>query len=173
MEPDDLITYCGGYGGSCAGFVGYPHQKHLARIFAEWLDASGCEHWMPESVKEFDYHEFRKGLDYFSSEESPPRCHKCCKGGDGNPECAVRICCREKRLSICADCSDFPCDKLRPEWLAQLKEYREVGRTEWLRKRVRMAEHGYELHTGKYYRFYAEQTPPGDDVANKTAGGDA
>ena len=166
MEPEDLITYCGGYGGSCSNFIGYPHRRHLARVFAEWVDASGCQHWMPEQVKDFDYREFRKGLDYFGSEDSPPTCHRCCRAGDGCPDCPVRLCCRERGLDICADCADFPCDKLTPKWVDQLSEYRTLGKEEWLRKQVRMAEQGYEAHTGKYYRFCAEQAPPDADSAD-------
>ncbi len=161
MKPEDLITYCGVYGGTCETYVGYPHRRQLARIFAELLDAGGYEHWMPAQAKEFDYGEFRKGLEFFSSEDNPEsNCHNCCKGGGGNPTCTVRLCCQEKHIEICSDCTDFPCDKLTSDGIARLSEYRELGKEEWLRRQVQMAEQGYELHTRKYYRIHAERTPP-------------
>ena len=34
-----------------------------------------------------------------------------CKDGGGNPDCAVRICAKEKGVEMCALCDDYPCDK--------------------------------------------------------------
>jgi hypothetical protein len=35
-----------------------------------------------------------------------------CKEGGGNPQCAVRICAKEKNIEMCALCENYPCDKL-------------------------------------------------------------
>jgi len=36
-----------------------------------------------------------------------------CKEGSGNPECAVRICAKEKGVEMCAFCESYPCDEFR------------------------------------------------------------
>ncbi|MCL2153847.1 MAG: DUF3795 domain-containing protein [Oscillospiraceae bacterium] len=35
-----------------------------------------------------------------------------CKDGGGNPECAVRICAKGKAVEVCAQCDEYPCEKL-------------------------------------------------------------
>jgi len=45
---------------------------------------------MPLEVKEFDYAEFRKGLDFFSREDTWLVCREGCKGGGGGPPDCVR-----------------------------------------------------------------------------------
>jgi len=34
-----------------------------------------------------------------------------CKEGSGNPDCAIRICAKDKGVEMCAFCEDYPCDK--------------------------------------------------------------
>jgi len=34
-----------------------------------------------------------------------------CKGGSGNPACAIRLCAKEKGIEVCALCADYPCEK--------------------------------------------------------------
>ena len=114
VSPEDLICYCGYYGGSCAIWCEYPHFRKLADLLAEWVDSMGCGYWMPGYIKDFDYNEFRKGLEYFGREKDGLICTKCCKGGEGNPFCKIRECCKEKELEVCFDCDVFPCEKTAP-----------------------------------------------------------
>ena len=153
MKPEDLITYCGCYGGSCARWCGYTEFRHSARILAEWVDAMGCQYWMPTEVKEFDFTEFRKALDFFGGEDTWFVCRKCCRGGDSYPECPVRKCCVERGILLCFECDEFPCEKTQSlgGLVGRAEEYRELGREEWLRRQVEEAEQGFELHTKKYY----------------------
>jgi len=34
-----------------------------------------------------------------------------CREGGGNPECAIRICAKEKGVEMCALCGSYPCEK--------------------------------------------------------------
>jgi len=34
-----------------------------------------------------------------------------CREGSGNPNCAVRICAKEKEIELCALCVEYPCEK--------------------------------------------------------------
>jgi len=162
MKPENLITYCGVYGGACARWCGNTVFKDFATIFAEWLDAQGYHHWMPTEVKEFDYAEFRKALDFFSKKDTWLVCRRCCKGGDGRPDCEIRKCCKNRGLDVCFDCDEFPCDKVKGDtkMIERAKEYKKLGKDEWLRQHVEKAKQGFELHTEKYYQIWAREYLP-------------
>ena len=162
MREEDLITYCGGYCGTCARWCGYTEFRDLVALLAEWVDAQGFQHWMPQETQEFDYGEFRKGLDFFGKNDTWLVCHKGCKGGDGNPECEIRRCCRERGLEICFDCGDFPCARVREdsEVIERARQYKAQGKLEWLRLQVESANRGFEGHTKKYYQVNATGNPP-------------
>jgi hypothetical protein len=162
MEEQDLITYCGGYGGACARWCGYTWFRDLVGLLAEWVDAQGYQHWMPDETHEFDYREFRKGLAFFAADDSWLVCHRCCKGGDGYAECAIRRCCVERRLATCFDCEEFPCARVENDagMIERARAYKARGRQAWLRQQVEKANQGYEGHTGNYYRFWASKHPP-------------
>jgi len=108
MKPEDLITYCGLYGGTCARWHEYAAFRDTAATLAEWLDAQGYQYWMPTEVKEFDYTEFRKALDFFSKKDTWLVCTNCCKGDDGNPNCEIRKCCRESGLEYALSAVNSP-----------------------------------------------------------------
>jgi hypothetical protein len=163
MEEADLITYCGAYGGTCARWCGYRQFRDLASLLTEWVDAQGYRYWMPQESDEFDYLEFRKGLEFFSKADTWLVCRKCCKGGDGNPDCEIRKCCKNLGLDLCFECVEFPCTKVEANsgMLERAKEYQSLGRVEWLQKQVERGNQGFELHTRKYYQVQAEEKLPG------------
>lgn len=43
VKDENLITYCGGYGGSCARWCGYTPFRELVTLVAEWVDAQGYQ----------------------------------------------------------------------------------------------------------------------------------
>lgn len=160
VKPEDLITYCGLYGGYCSGWRGNSIRVRLAAALAELVDETGCQHWIPDEVKDFDYIEFRKGLDFFMKD---PRviCQRCCKGGGGSAECETRKCCEERGLELCFECSEFPCSRLEGDagMIERAKEYKELGRDEWLRRQIEKANEGYEQHTAKYWKLCVSEHP--------------
>jgi len=165
MKHEDLVTYCGLYGGTCARWHEYTAFRELAATLAEWLDAQGYQYWMPTEVKEFDYTEFRKALDFFSKKDSWLVCSKCCKGGDGWPDCPIRECCKEREIDLCFECSEFPCDivKENVKMIERAKEYKKLDKDEWLRQQIEKAKQGFELHTEKFYQVWAKAYPPSQD----------
>ena len=156
------MTYCGHYGGQCARYRGYTAFRTAAALLAEVADAHGFRHWMPDAAKEFDYHEFRKGLEFFARDDSWLVCQTCCKGGDGGPPHCVRECCKEHEADVCFECAEFPCEKVKDddEMMQRARAYRELGREEWLRRAAEDAERGRELHTRKYYKVWMSDTSP-------------
>jgi len=161
MKPEELITYCGLYGGYCSGWHENTIRVDLTKALAELVDASGCHHWMPTQIKDFSYTEFRKGLDFFQK-DSRVICQRCCKGGDGNPDCEIRNCCKERGVDLCFECSEFPCSKIEgnAKMIERSKEYKELGKEEWLRQQIKRVKDRYEHHTGKYYKLWIGEHPP-------------
>jgi hypothetical protein len=156
MQPEDLITYCGAFCGTCARCSRYTAFRDAARLLAELADAHGFQHWLPQETKDFDYAEFRKGLDFFANPDSWLVCKRGCRGGQGGPPWCVRECCREHQVDLCFECAEFPCSKVKENkpMMKRGEEYRKLGRSEWLHRQVEKANQGFEEHTGKYYRVY-------------------
>ena len=129
----DLVTYCGVYGGTCAYYIGHSALRETALLLYEITNAIGFQHWMPERVKDFDYNEFHKGLAFSSDPESRSFYTKCCKDSSGRPDCPMRNCRRERGLDICFDCDEFPYDIVAgdPRMIRRGKECRETGKDEW------------------------------------------
>lgn len=159
MEPERLITYCGVYGGCCARYIGYTAFREAARLLAEVADSHGFQFWMPGEVKEFDYAEFRKGLDFFGRDDTWLVCRECCRGGGVGPPDCVRDCCVEHGVDVCFDCEEYPCERVEGDeaMLERGEEYHRLGRDEWLRRAEEKAVRGYEHHTKKYYQIFVEQ----------------
>ena len=162
MGTQELLTCCGLYGGQCARYRGYTAFRRAASILAEVCDAHGFVHWMPEAATEFDYMEFRKGLDFFARDDTWFVCNNCCKGGGGGPPGCVRECCQEHGVDVCFECGEFPCARVadNEDMLRRAEEYRRLGREEWLRRAQDLADRGHELHTGNRYRIEVEVGPP-------------
>lgn len=145
MKPDGLITYCGGFCGTCARCLHYTAFRDAARLLAELTDAHNFQHWLPRETKNFDYAEFRKGLDFFANPESWLVCKRGCRGGQGGPPWC-----------------GFPCSRVKENkpMMERGEEYRRLGRSEWLQRQVEKADQGFAGRTGKYYRVCISDSPP-------------
>lgn len=122
------------------------------------MDACNNHLWMPKNVKEFNYSEFRKGLEYIGFQKKLI-CTECCRGTKvslaQNPKCEIKNCCQKQNIDICFECQNFPCDFIakNENILKKAKEYQKLGVKKWLEEQIRKAEAGYEGHTGKYYKL--------------------
>lgn len=162
MNAEDMITYCGGFCGTCARSPSYTAFREAAALLAELIDAHGFHHWMPDTVTEFKYNEFRKGLDFFADPDSWLVCKNACKESKGGPPFCVRECGRQHKVDICFECSEFPCDNVKPfEGIVEkAEEYKRLGREKWLQQHVEKAAQGFESHTGMYYQVRQSVTAP-------------
>lgn len=154
MNPEKLMTYCGGYCGTCARWKEFSAFRAAATLLAELTDAHSFEHWLPQVATEFDYAEFRKGLSFFADSESWLVCSEPCREGSCGPPFCVRDCCREHRVDVCWECKEYPCEKAEGNapLIEGVASFRELGKEEWIGRRAEAAAQGYEAHTGMYYR---------------------
>jgi hypothetical protein len=153
-EKKKLITYCGGFCGSCGGYKGRIIAM-IARDFRELI--SPYAEWVPEYEEiDFNFMEFLKGVDYFADENIGAYCRVPCKEGAGAP-CKVRPCAKEREIEICYECDEFPCEHFSwileryPEKLEDCKRYKELGLAGWLEFHIERAKQGYASFTKKYY----------------------
>lgn len=91
----DQIGSCGIWCGSCV--AGNGALKELTKKYDEIITKYDLEDWAP---KDFDFKEFKKGLE---SIQGMPLCPGCLKGG-GRPDCEMRACASAKNLDDCSEC---------------------------------------------------------------------
>jgi hypothetical protein len=152
-----LIGYCGEYCGECGMYKGRIYAM-VAQEFLEIIKAAGYPDWLPKVVKlDFNFEEFLKGIEYFSKEDNiGPYCQKPCKEGGGAP-CKIRPCAKERRIEICFECEDFPCEHFswmlekHPDRLEDYERFKKLGLEGWIRFHVERAEKGYASATRRYY----------------------
>ena len=92
------IGACGIWCGSCV--AGNGELNILTQKYAKIIKDYGLEQWAP---KDFDFEEFKKGLD---SIQKMPLCPGCLKGG-GRDDCEIRICVTDKKIADCSECDDL------------------------------------------------------------------
>jgi hypothetical protein len=155
-ELGRLVTYCGGFCGSCGMYKGRVIAK-VAADLKELIDTHDFAEWVPvyEDI-DFSFDDFQRGLEFFSDEERGPYCQHPCKEGGGAP-CQIRPCAREKGFDVCFECPEFPCEKLawvierHPERLEDHERFKALGWQGWIDFYQARAEKGYARSTGKYY----------------------
>lgn len=171
VKPEDLVGYCGIYCGACARWREHEAVKGCAAILAEIVECHNFKDLASHHGAEFDYKEFRKGLDFLARNDTWFVCQKSCRDDEAKAGCPLRKCCNSRGLDVCFECDEFPCDRMKEmaaaaegEWVRPLMEagkgYRELGKTEWLRRLAEKAEQGFEFHTKKYYQARATKSPP-------------
>jgi len=140
-NPRALVGYCGLYCGACG--IRQGRIKQAVENLRKVIGAYGFDKFSSELAKWEPafrhYPEFEKVMDGFVKMFA--ECPGCVSGG-GDPNCAVRICCKQKGYTTCADCSDTSvCGKLqRYDWpLKVLPRIKALGVDKWaeeMQKRV-------------------------------------
>jgi len=143
--PKNLVGYCGLYCGACGIYQGRIKQavENLRKIISHYgFDkiTSELAKWEPAFQH---YTEFESVMDGFVKifGERPG----CVKGG-GDPNCAVRECCKQKAYTTCAECVEMEtCGKLqRYAWaLEKLQKIKATGVDKWTEEMQKKVEAGY------------------------------
>jgi hypothetical protein len=144
VNPLELAAYCGLYCGACDIYqqrIGKSGNE-LKRVIDAY-NFGDIANQVP-GLEEYDsfYKTLNTLITFFG------QCPACQKGG-GPPQCPIRQCCKEKGYQTCAECSSFPCEKLKPlsEGYPQLhdnlKEIKEIGLEKWCQKQQEMVDKGF------------------------------
>lgn len=146
----ELSTYCGLYCGACA--IKNGQISGTAKALKGMLDTYDYPEWAP-MMAEFvpatkHYPEFDGVLVWLTTQDCPG-----CRGGGGNPDCAVRNCAKERGFVGCWECDDrVGCEKLKvfknayPDMADNLERIREVGLAAWLSEQAGKVETGYSYY---------------------------
>ena len=117
-----VIGYCGLNCSKCyiqTGNLG----KAVENLWFEIEQANLNKYWEEIPILG-DYSSFEKTLHGLTKLQ----CSEFCRSDGGNPECAIRICCREKNFEGCWSCSKFEnCDKLMEDFLKLIQKINEIG----------------------------------------------
>jgi hypothetical protein len=123
------VTYCGLYCRLCSNMSRIPDQ---AGALLNTMKDEGYEFFGP-TLKDFDeFWAFLQELEA-GSETCPG-----CRGGCGYPGCSIRPCARERDVTVCPECDDYPCEHIAvlarryPTLLADGAKLQEVGLEKWL-----------------------------------------
>ena len=140
----NLAGCCGIYCGAC-----FAHRGTISQKATELREVLNKERFGRRIATAFDwigdYSEFSKVLSRLKN----LKCQGCGAGG-GNPWCSIRKCCQKKGFTSCAECNEFPCEKL--DWITKrynkwnlrnLERITEVGIEEWLREQEEIVKAGF------------------------------
>lgn len=140
----ELVTYCGLYCGACDIY-----QKRISQSgndLKKVLDALDFSSFSNQVPGLEDYDAFYKVLNTLITLFG--QCPTCQKGG-GPPQCPIRDCCREKDYETCAECSSFPCEKVKyivdsyPPAKDNILQIREIGLEKWSQKEQEKVNKGF------------------------------
>ena len=93
------VCYCGLYCENCAVKA---RVEPASRVLYAEMKKAGFEdiiHMIPQ------------GGEFWAFLKSMAEDGTClsCREGSGNPGCSIRLCAREKKVEICAQCESYPC----------------------------------------------------------------
>jgi hypothetical protein len=145
-EGAKLTAYCGLYCGACA--IKNGQIRDGAKALQKMLKAYSYADWAP-MVAEFvpatkHYPEFEGVLEWLTTQDCPG-----CMGGGGNPDCAIRLCAKERGLAGCWECGEAPCEKLQeidqgyPAARESRQRIRDAGLEAWLAEQAAQVEAGF------------------------------
>jgi len=145
---EDLTTYCGLYCGACG--IKNGRIRETATTLKQLLDMYAYPEWAPLVAEWFPetkhYPEFEAVLKWVSTQDCPG-----CRGGGGNPDCAIRLCAKERGFSGCWECSEAEtgCAKLQeiasgyPEMADNLRHIAQLGLESWAQEQAARVQAGF------------------------------
>ncbi|MDH7478190.1 MAG: DUF3795 domain-containing protein [Candidatus Bathyarchaeota archaeon] len=142
----NLVGYCGLYCGACGIYQGKIRQavENLRKVTKAYgFDKITRElaTWEPAFQHYVEYEKVLDGWVKIFGE-----CPGCVADG-GDPNCAVRNCCREKSYTTCAECAEIEeCEKLKKYGLHALegiKKIKTMGIDKWVEEMRRKVDAGY------------------------------
>ena len=135
------VTFCGLYCRLCTSRTRIPQQAAALR---ETLRKEGYDQGYFDTPGLADvFPSFWQGLNILVSSPCPG-----CRAGGGYPGCPIRLCARERAVTVCADCPDYPCERLAmlshyPTLRADNEHLRQIGLERWIEEQEERARCGF------------------------------
>ena len=135
----EFVTYCGLYCELCAERARIPQQ---AAALQRSMTEEGWPFFGPAVPGFAEFWKFLEGL------HADGGCRGC-RAGAGPPDCQIRSCALERRLKLCGQCSDFPCQRFEglaaiyPTLIADNRRLQVVGLEQWLEEQQERARRGF------------------------------
>ena len=86
---------------------------------------------------------------------------KCCRTGKcGSPECAIRKCVKARGLTVCPECGEYPCNRVKlfgecePLLLADGERIRKKGLDAWIKEQEQRRADGFCYADVRCYPYY-------------------
>jgi hypothetical protein len=127
-----LVAYCGLYCGLCDSHVRLPQR---AAALTESLALA--ESPVPKPVRTF-----------LQTMVHPPE-GKRCRGGTCGAKCAIKKCAIGKGVTVCAECGEFPCERVKTLAKSEStlvhdgQRLRKIGLDAWIEEQVQRKARGF------------------------------
>lgn len=144
-----LVSYCGLFCGLCAQRSRIPRQ---ALQLSETLHEEGFNdfyQYEPEMKNVFPV--FWSFLQRLAALDC-----SCRTGKGGPPNCKTRDCAKEKKVLVCPQCTDYPCEHIRdfaehyPVLLQDGKRLQRIGLKKWIKDQEERAKKGFTYADIRY-----------------------
>lgn len=144
FDKKQLVTYCGLYCGLCDKHTTIP--RHAAALI--------------ESMKKGEQKAPDEVWNALKEMAEPPS-DMCCRSGKcGAPWCAVRKCVKEKGLTVCPECDEYPCERIKlfgesePLLLADGKRIIKYGLDKWIEEQEERRADGFCYASVRCYPYH-------------------
>jgi len=144
VKSKNLVGYCGLYCGACGIYQGKIRQavENLRKIIGYYgFDKISADlaKWEPAFQHYSEFEGVLDGLVKIFGE-----CPTCVAGG-GDPSCAIRLCCKPRGFTTCAECAEMETfEKLRnPSAKVELQKIKSMSIDKWTEEMQKKVARGY------------------------------
>jgi hypothetical protein len=143
------VTYCGLYCGLCAQRNRIPQQ---ASQLQQTLHEEGFDdfyQYVPEMKEIFPpFWQFLQNLAKLDC--------TCRTGKGGPPDCKIRNCAKQRKITVCPECKEYPCQHIQalaehyPTLIQDGRRLQKIGIEKWIIEQERRAKRGFAYADIRY-----------------------
>jgi hypothetical protein len=135
------VTYCGLYCGLCAQRNRIPQQASQLQKSLHKEGFDDFYQYVPEMKETFPpFWQFLQELAKFDC--------TCRTGRGGPPDCKIRQCAKQKNVTVCPQCKEYPCTLIQslaehyPTLIQDGKHLQKIGLEKWIKEQEERAKRG-------------------------------
>jgi len=144
-----LVTYCGLYCGLCAQHNCIPMRAYQLQQNLHDEGFDDFFQYVPEMKETFPV--FWKFLQNLAKMNCT-----CRTGRGGPPDCEIRSCAKNKNVTLCPQCKEYPCKHIQalaehyPTLIQDGKRLQKVGLEKWIEEQEQRAKRGFVYADVRY-----------------------